>query len=179
IDNGKLMPCLSISDLTKFGVKTSEYKELETKGNNCINLSAIPNAKSEFQFNSQRLYLSIPQIAMNNDPRGFVDLDNIDNGITALLLNYSYSGSKNYDRKSDGSNTTSNYINLRPGVNIGPWRLRNYTTWSNSDDKSSKWDTVYTYLSRSINQLKSQLILGDGVSLSSVFDSVPFRGIQL
>ncbi|MBG2915824.1 fimbria/pilus outer membrane usher protein [Proteus terrae] len=179
IDNGKLIPCLSISDLTKFGVKTSEYKELETKGNNCINLSAIPNAKSEFQFNSQRLYLSIPQIAMNNDPRGFVDLNNIDNGITALLLNYSYSGSKNYDRKSDGSNTTSNYINLRPGVNIGPWRLRNYTTWSNSDDKSSKWDTVYTYLSRSINQLKSQLILGDGVSLSSVFDSVPFRGIQL
>ncbi|QNH65091.1 fimbrial biogenesis outer membrane usher protein [Proteus vulgaris] len=179
IDNGNLMPCLSISDLTKFGIKTSEYKELETKGNNCVNLSAIPNAKSEFQFNSQRLYLSIPQIAMNKDPRGFVDLNNIDNGITALLLNYSYSGSKNYDRKSNGSNTTSNYINLRPGVNIGPWRLRNYTTWSNSDDKSSKWDTVYTYLSRSINQLKSQLILGDGVSPSSVFDSVPFRGIQL
>ena len=179
VDNGKLIPCLSISDLTKFGIKTSEYKELETKGNNCVNLSAIPNAKSEFQFNSQRLYLSIPQIAMNKDPRGFVDLNNIDNGITALLLNYSYSGSKNYDRKSNGSNTTSNYINLRPGVNIGPWRLRNYTTWSNSDDKSSKWDTVYTYLSRSINQLKSQLILGDGVSPSSVFDSVPFRGIQL
>ncbi|WP_147569972.1 fimbria/pilus outer membrane usher protein, partial [Edwardsiella tarda] len=120
-----------------------------------------------------------PQIAMNKNPRGFVDLNNIDNGITALLLNYSYSGSKNYDRKSNGSNTTSNYINLRPGINIGPWRLRNYTTWSNSDDKSSKWDTVYTYLSRSINQLKSQLVLGDGVSPSSVFDSVPFRGIQL
>lgn len=179
IDNGKLIPCLSISDLTKFGIKTSEYKGLEEKENNCVNLSAIPNATSEFKFNSQRLYLSIPQIAMNKNPRGFVDLNNIDNGITALLLNYSYSGSKNYDRKSNGSNTTSNYINLRPGINIGPWRLRNYTTWSNSDDKSSKWDTVYTYLSRSINQLKSQLVLGDGVSPSSVFDSVPFRGIQL
>ncbi|NBM78006.1 fimbria/pilus outer membrane usher protein [Proteus sp. G2659] len=179
IDNGKLIPCLSISDLTNFGIKTSEYKGLEEKGNNCVNLSAIPNATSEFKFNSQRLYLSIPQIAMNKNPRGFVDLNNIDNGITALLLNYSYSGSKNYDRKSNGSNTTSNYINLRPGINIGPWRLRNYTTWSNSDDKSSKWDTVYTYLSRSINQLKSQLVLGDGVSPSSVFDSVPFRGIQL
>lgn len=179
IDNGKLIPCLSISDLTKFGIKTSEYNGLEEKGNNCVNLSAIPNATSEFKFNSQRLYLSIPQIAMNKNPRGFVDLNNIDNGITALLLNYSYSGSKNYDRKNNGSNTTSNYINLRPGINIGPWRLRNYTTWSNSDDKSSKWDTVYTYLSRSINQLKSQLVLGDGVSPSSVFDSVPFRGIQL
>lgn len=179
INNGKLIPCLSISDLDKFGIKTKEYPELETKENNCINLSAIPNAKSEFEFNSQRLYLSIPQIAMNKNPRGFVDLNNIDNGITALLLNYSYSGSKNYDRKNDGSDITSNYLNLRPGLNIGPWRLRNYTTWSNSDDKSSKWNTVYTYLSRSINQLKSQLVLGDGVSPSSIFDSVPFRGVQL
>ena len=46
---------------------------------------------------------------MNKDPRGFVDLNNIDNGITALLLNYSYSGSKNYDRKSNGSN--KDYLN--------------------------------------------------------------------
>ena len=46
IDNGKLIPCLSISDLTKFGIKTSEYKGLEEKGNNCVNLSAIPNATS-------------------------------------------------------------------------------------------------------------------------------------
>lgn len=178
-ENGQLTPCLSLTDLTEFGVKTGEYPDLEKEKNNCINLSVIPNVTSEFEFNSQRLYLSIPQIAMSKNPRGFIDLNNIDNGITALLLNYSYSGSKNYDRKNNGSDTTSNYLNLRPGVNIGPWRLRNYTTWSNSDEKSSKWDTVYTYLSRGINRIKSQLILGDGVSPSSVFDSVPFRGIQL
>ncbi|EST58002.1 fimbrial outer membrane usher protein [Proteus hauseri ZMd44] len=178
-DNGKLIPCLSVTDLAKFGIKTEEYLDLNKTENSCVNLSTIPNAKSDFEFNSQRLYLSIPQIALNKKPRGFIDLSNIDNGITALLLNYSYSGSKNYDRKSNGSNSTSNYLNLRPGINIGPWRLRNYTTWSNSDEYSGKWDTVYTYLSRSINRIKSQLILGDGVSPASVFDSVPFRGIQL
>lgn len=178
-DNGKLTPCFLVTDLAKFGIKTEDYPDLNKTDNSCVNLSLIPNAKINFEFNSQRLYLSIPQIALNKKPRGFVDLNNIDNGITALLLNYSYSGSKNYDRKTNGSDTTSNYINLRPGVNIGPWRLRNYTTWSNSDENSGKWDTVYTYLSRSINRIKSQLILGDGVSPSSVFDSVPFRGIQL
>lgn len=178
-DNGELIPCLSIKDLDSFGIKTKEYQEQLKSNDQCVDLSIIPNSKSEFDFNSQRLYLSIPQIALDNKPRGFVNLDNVDNGIAALLLNYSYSGSKNYDRKNNGSNITSNYLNLRPGINLGPWRLRNYTTWSNSSDSSSQWDTVYTYLSRSINQIKSQLILGDGVSPSSVFDSVPFRGIQL
>ena len=38
---------------------------------------------------------------------------------------------------------------------------------------------VYIYLSRNINKIKSQLMLGDGVSPSTIFDSVPFRGAQL
>lgn len=174
-----LLPCLSIADLKAFGIKMADYPELLLTGKECVNLSAIPDASSEFEFNSQRLYLNIPQIALDRNPRGYVDLADIDNGVNALLLNYSYSGSKNYDRKIDGANSTSNYVNLRPGLNIGAWRLRNYTTWSNSDSQSSKWDTIYTYASRNINRLKSQLTLGDSISPSMVFDSVPFRGAQI
>ncbi|ATM99657.1 fimbrial assembly protein [Proteus vulgaris] len=177
--NNQLIPCLSIDDLNDFGVKTTDYPKLYTMTDSCVNLSAIPDAKSELEFDSQRLYLSIPQVALSKEPRGYIDLNKIDNGITALLLNYSYSGSKNYDRKDNNSSETSHYINLRPGLNFGPWRLRNYTTWSNSDNQSGKWNTVYTYLSRNINKIKSQLMLGDGVSPSVIFDSVPFRGAQL
>ncbi|NBM27702.1 fimbria/pilus outer membrane usher protein [Proteus sp. G4417] len=177
--NNQLKPCLSVNDLNDFGVKTTDYPGLYSEYTSCVNLSAIPEAKSELDFDSQRLYLSIPQIALSKNPRGYIELDNIDNGINALLLNYSYSGSKNYDRKNGSSNTTSNYINLRPGLNLGPWRLRNYTTWSSTSNQSGKWNTLYTYLSRNINKIKSQLILGDGISSSDVFDSVPFRGMQL
>ena len=177
--NNKLIPCLSLNDLKSFDIKIIDYPELQNIQNGCVNLAAIPDAKSVFEFDSQRLYLSIPQIALAKNPRGYVDLADIDNGINALLLNYSYSGSKNYDRKKDGTDTSSNYVNLRPGLNIGAWRVRNYTTWSNSDNQSNKWDTVYTYASRGINRIKSQLILGDSVSPSQVFDSVPFRGAQL
>ncbi|MEQ5113107.1 fimbria/pilus outer membrane usher protein [Providencia vermicola] len=176
--DNKLAPCLTLDDLKSFDIKIADYPELNNSQNNCVNLSAIPDAKSDFDFDSQRLYLSIPQIALAKNPRGYVDLADIDNGITALLLNYSYSGSKNTDRKG-GEDTTSNYVNLRPGINIGAWRLRNYTTWSNSSGQSNKWDTIYTYASRGINSLKSQLILGDSTSPSQVFDSVPFRGAQL
>ncbi|SUC34137.1 Outer membrane usher protein fimD precursor [Providencia rustigianii] len=178
-NNSQLLPCLSLMDLKEFGVKTEEYPELQGSGQSCVNLFAIPDVKSTFEFDAQRLYLSIPQIALSRNPRGFVDLADIDNGITALLLNYSYNGSKNYDRKKNGSDTTSHYVNLRPGLNIGAWRLRNYTTWSNNDNQSGKWDTIYTYASRGINKIKSQLMLGDSVSPSQVFDSVPFRGAQL
>lgn len=176
--DNKLAPCLTLDDLKSFDIKIADYPELNNSQNNCVNLSAIPDAKSDFDFDSQRLYLSIPQIALAKNPRGYVDLADIDNGITVLLLNYSYSGSKNTDRKG-GEDTTSNYVNLRPGINIGAWRLRNYTTWSNSSGQSNKWDTIYTYASRGINSLKSQLILGDSTSPSQVFDSVPFRGAQL
>lgn len=176
--DNKLAPCLTLDDLKSFDIKIANYPELSNTQNGCVNLAIIPDAKSEFDFDSQRLYLSIPQIALAKNPRGYVDLADIDNGITALLLNYSYSGSKNTDRKG-GEDTTSNYVNLRPGINIGAWRLRNYTTWSNSSGQSNKWDTIYTYASRGINSLKSQLTLGDSISPSQVFDSVPFRGAQL
>ncbi|MTB65509.1 fimbria/pilus outer membrane usher protein [Providencia sp. wls1943] len=175
----ELEPCLTLSDLKDVGVKVADYPNLQTSGNACVNLSAIPDAKSEFEFGSQRLYLSIPQIALNMNPRGYVDLAAIDDGVNALLLNYSYNGSRNTDRKNDKNSSNSNYVNLRPGLNIGPWRLRNYTIWQSSDGQRNKWDTVYTYLSRNINAIKSQLILGDSTSPSAIFDSVPFRGAQL
>ncbi|MFV8208547.1 FimD/PapC N-terminal domain-containing protein, partial [Enterobacter cloacae complex sp.6701988] len=94
-------------------------------------------------FNHQRLYLSIPQIALFNHPRCSIDLTDIDNGINSALLNYSYSSSKNNSRTHRSGNTSTSYANLRPGINLGAWRLRNYSTWINNDD-THQWDTVYT-----------------------------------
>lgn len=76
----------------------------------------------------------------------------------------------------------SYYLNLLPGLNIGPWRLRNYSTWSRNtfgSDTQNNWDSLYTYAQRNIISLKSQLTLGESSSPSDMFDSVPFRGVQL
>ncbi|WP_272521833.1 fimbria/pilus outer membrane usher protein [Providencia sp. PROV202] len=177
-DQNKLIPCLSLTDLKQFGIKTELFPALQKDQSACTNLSAIPDAKSEFDFNTQRLYLSMPQIALNNTPRGYIDLSQVDNGINAAMLNYSYNGSKDHSRTHNGT-TTTNYINLRPSLNWGSWRFRNYSTWSNNDYQPSQWNNVYTYGTRNINQIKSQLTVGDGVTPSMVFDSVSFRGIQL
>ena len=180
-----LLPCIPVDDLTGWGVLTKKFPQVGAPGSACANLAAIPQASSEFRFSRQQLLLSLPQTAVNNSARGWVDPKTWDQGIPAALLNYSVSGANNYAKNGQGNDSSSQYVNLRPGINIGPWRLRNYTTWNRSSNSSEggktedHWDTVYTYAQRDIIALKSQLIAGDSSTPSDVFDSIPFRGAQL
>ncbi|MCQ6463355.1 fimbria/pilus outer membrane usher protein, partial [Vibrio parahaemolyticus] len=69
-------------------------------------------------------------------------------------------------------------LNLRSGMNLGAWRLRNYSTWTRNDGNNT-WDNIGTSLSRAIVPLKSQLTLGDTSTAGDIFDSVQMRGVQL
>ncbi|VUS95483.1 Outer membrane usher protein FimD [Klebsiella pasteurii] len=179
-----LQPCLSLSDLASWGVMTQRYPALGPTADGCARLSALPQASADFRFSRQQLLLSFPQSSLNNAARGWVDPARWDDGIPAALINYSVSGANNREKKGGGDNGNAQYVNLRPGLNLGPWRLRNYTTWNRSsqDSKSgtsTKWDTVYTYAQRDIRALRSRLTLGDSTTPSDIFDSIPFRGGQL
>ncbi|MGL5387371.1 MAG: fimbria/pilus outer membrane usher protein [Enterobacterales bacterium] len=180
-----LLPCIPVNDLADWGVLTKKFPEIGAPGSACANLAAIPQANSEFRFARQQLLLSIPQSAVNNSARGWVDPKSWDEGIPAALLNYSVSGANNYAKSGQGDDSSSQYVNLRPGINIGPWRLRNYTTWNRSSSSGDNgktedhWDTVYTYAQRDIIALKGQFTAGDTSTAADVFDSIPFRGAQL
>ncbi|ELE9013685.1 fimbrial biogenesis outer membrane usher protein [Enterobacter cloacae] len=180
-DNGdaSLQPCLSLAQLKRWGVKTALFPALDAEKSECVNLQAIPQASADFQFAAQRLVLSIPQAAIDLPARGYVPPEMWDEGITAAMLNYSLSGANSRARAGEGVSSNTQYANLRPGVNIGPWRLRNYTTWSWDAAGKDQWDTVYSYLQRAVIPLKAQLTLGDSSAPADVFDSVPFRGVQL
>lgn len=182
--NETLSPCLSVSDLEKWGVLVSKYPDLLLPGSDCANLQAVPQANSNFRFSQQRLLLNFPQSSVSNAVRGWVKPDLWDEGIPAFLLNYSASGANNYAANGQDTDSNSQYLNLRPGLNVGPWRLRNYTTWNRTSSQrdgeaTSQWDTVYTYAQRDIIPLKGQLTLGDSSTPSDVFDSLSFRGVQL
>lgn len=166
--NTTLQPCLSLEQLKQWGVKTALFPLLAAGKGECANLQAIAQASAEFQFGAQRVVISIPQAAIDLPARGYVSPELWDEGITAALFNYSLSGA------NDG-----HYANLRPGFNIGPWRLRNYTTWSREASGQDSWDTVYTYAQRAVIPLKAQLTVGDSSAPADVFDSMPFRGAQL
>ncbi|HEY1845079.1 MAG TPA: fimbria/pilus outer membrane usher protein [Buttiauxella sp.] len=174
-----LQPCLSSGQLEAMGVRVDSFPIIKTMGD-CVNLSqAIPQAGATFLFNQQRLNLSLPQIALNQQARDYVSPDKWDSGIPALLFNYNFSGANNRARNSNTSDSDSQYLNLRSGANLGAWRLRNYSTWNRDSDGNTHWDSINSYVQRDIVALKSQLTLGDSSSPSDVFDSVPFRGGQL
>lgn len=174
-----LVPCLSVEQLKSWGVNTDQYPGLATNGSQCVSLSAIPDATAEFKFNVQRLNLSIPQSALLNQSRDYIPPEKWDEGINAFLLNYSMTGSTIMPRTAGQPTNNSEYVNLRPGINIGPWRLRNYSTWNHDNQGQNEWDSVYNYISRDIKSLRSQLTLGDSNTANDVFDSFTFRGVQL
>ena len=173
-----LQPCLTLAELSEYGVKVDEYPALQKPGENCVDISAIPQASAEFVFGAQRLDLSIPQAAVNSQVRGYVPPSHWDEGINAAMMNYSFSGTSGLENQRGGAGN-SQYLNLRPGVNIGAWRIRNYSTWSRSSNGDDRWETLYSYAQRSIVPFKSQLTLGESQAPSDVFDSVPFNGAQL
>lgn len=195
-----LIPCLTLEDLKGYGLRTdaieafnknSEDKSAAEQVDNakakvnspavegaCSNiLQSIPAAKADFDFNKQRLNLSIPQALMSHSARGYVDPKFWDDGITAALIDYNFTGA-NGTSSGDNSKDDSYYLNLRSGLNLGAWRLRNYSAW-NDNNGVREWQNINTYLQRSIISIKSQLILGDNYSSADIFDSSQFRGIQI
>ena len=84
--NRSLQPCFSLDDLKSLGIKTKAFPKLMAQGK-CADLSAIPAASATFRVRNQQLLLSIPQSALGQIPRGYIDPKTFDEGITAGLLN--------------------------------------------------------------------------------------------
>ena len=122
-----LQPCFTLDELKSLGIKTQKYPQLRAEGQ-CADLHAIPSASATFRVRNQQLLLSIPQKALGQVPRGYIDPKEFDEGINAGLLNYSVNASQSHARQQGEENSSSQYVNLRPGFNIGAWRVRNYST---------------------------------------------------
>ncbi|HGY2645910.1 TPA: fimbria/pilus outer membrane usher protein [Klebsiella aerogenes] len=173
-DEIKLAPCFSLKDLSQYGVRVKAFTKLQEDANGCTNLTVIPDTKADFDFNAQRLNISIPQAALSTVVQGFIPEDQFDDGINALLVNYQFSGSDDFESEDEYYS-----LNLQSGLNLGPWRIRNLSTWNKTKGDAGDWESAYLYMQRSIRPINSNLVMGESSSLSGIFDSVPFTGVQL
>ncbi|MFK3710502.1 fimbria/pilus outer membrane usher protein [Leclercia adecarboxylata] len=177
VANNEVRACLDTTLLKQWNIRTDHYPQLAKAGDPCAQLSVIPDVKAHLDIARQRYELSVPQIAMLTTVRGYVSEDRWDEGITAGLLNYSLSG-QNVTPRKGGDSDSSQFLSIQPGLNVGPWRLRNYSTWNHDDDRQN-WDSVYTYLSRDIHALRSQMVIGESNTQTGIFDSTSFTGVML
>ena len=175
-NNKNVIPCLNKTFLQSLGINIKLITDFDLKSEKeCIDISdSIPDTSVNYDIEKQALKIQVPQAALNIQARGYIPPEKWDNGITAGLLNYSFSGANNWGN----SHNNSYYLNLRSGINIGAWRLRDYSTWNSSNGKH-QWDHINTYLQRNIVSLRSQLKVGDSYTSSTLFDSINFRGVSL
>ncbi len=180
-DRTGLMACLTKETLADIGVNINAFAELAAQPDGqCISPGKyIPQAWTAFDFQKMRLDISIPQAAVQKQPRGWIPPEQWDEGVNAALLSWQFSGSENHGRYGD---SRSQYLNLTSGINLGAWRLRDNSSWSNNESNyrhQQRWEHLNTYLQRAIIPWRSELTAGDGATDSEVFDSLSFRGVQL
>ncbi|MEF3099718.1 fimbrial biogenesis usher protein [Raoultella terrigena] len=183
-EDHRLAPCLTRGQLASMGVNTPAVAGMEAlAADACVPLAAmIKESTSRFDVGQQRLYLTVPQAFMGNRARGYIPPELWDDGITAGLLNYNFTGNNVHNDIGGSSNYA--YLNLQSGLNLGAWRLRDNTTWSyssggGSSSNENKWQHVNSWLERDITPLRSRLTLGDSYTNGDVFDGINFRGAQL
>ncbi len=90
------------------------------------------------------------------------------------MLNYSFSGYKEYGSSEDSDDAGIEVSRSPPGFNLGPWRFRNYSNWSSNNGESGSWNSVYNYFTaRHYRAEKPAFTAGDSNTPSDVFDSYP------
>lgn len=183
-DGKALEPCFTRSQLSAMGVDLLAVPGMAAlTGDACVPFTRmIKHATSQFDVGRQRLSVSIPQAFMESQARGYIAPALWDNGITAGLINYNFTGSR--VSTTYGHVRHYAYLNLQNGVNLGAWRLRDNTTWNYSSGNQSgsgenHWQHVNTWVERDIIPLRSRLTFGDGYTAGDIFDGLNFRGAQI
>ena len=177
---GSLIPQLTPDMLRAWGIAIDQYPDLLALPTNKAlpkDISNyIPQASARLDFSTMTLALSIPQAALSGTGHDYIDPSRWDDGVPVLFSDYAFSGSKN---KDNGDNSaTSQYLNLRTGANLGGWRVRNYSTWSNSESEN-QWENINTFLQHDVDALKAQFTAGESNTRGEVFDSLQYRGVNL
>lgn len=174
-DKQSLLPELTKGDLRDFGVKVDTLPGMKDLDDSAFILDIthfVAEARYDFNQDNQTLTLVIPQIYREQTAVGTINPKYWDDGATAAWASYQVSGSQ---QNTDSNNSSSRWLGLDSGVNIGVWRLRNSSTWSDT----SGWDVISTSLQRDIKSLKSQLEIGQTSTNGELFDSVQMTGVKL
>lgn len=177
--------CLSPEVVNQLGLQPAVLKDAMWWHNNqCLMVSSIPGMQVRGDLSASTLYVSIPQVSLEYSGVDWDPPSRWDNGISALILDYSVNSNINI---SDNGGHDSYALNGNgvAGVNLGVWRLRadwqgrlNYSAGSGErTDKDFNWNRFYAY--RALPDLAAKLVLGEDYLVSDIFDSFRFIGASI
>lgn len=181
--SSKVIPCFSFDELLALGVKKNAINlPVNTTDYSCLNIDkVISGANVNFSYSELKLQLTIPQISIKTQPRGYVSPESLDEGIPVIFTNYNINQYHvSYKGGNQGlKNADSTYINMALGANLGLWRYRQQTSFSKQSHFNSSVKTNNRYIQRTILPWNSELLLGESFTSGQYFSGIAFKGISL
>lgn len=171
-----------IIDLIPFNeTAKKEFNFTHSKPNECIDIKKyIKNFSYDVELSKLIINLSIPQIYLDSVNSTLAKEKDWDDGIPFFLMNYNFNGS--YSKNKNTDDYSSYYLSLNNKFNLHAWRLNSNIYFNeNKIGSVSNKDVAINniYLSRNINAIKSNLVIGQNILGSSLFDSNPYIGVTL
>lgn len=177
--HGEVRACLSPAMLDGMGVKLAAFvdqAELDTL--DCVDLQGvIEGALVTFDPAYLALDISVPQVALRRDAAGYVAPEEWDAGINAGLLNYQFTGTQGHTSGQGDHNQFSLYLN--GGLNLAGWRLRSSGNYNQDQRGRRQWQRSTSFAQTDLPGSLGTVTLGESFTAGDVFDSLPFRGVQL
>jgi outer membrane usher protein len=176
----QLTPCITPEQLAATGIDVNQAPEAASSGpQRCYVLSRFfPGITFNFDQNNLTLRFTVPQRYIKKLPRGYTSPELWEDGITAAWLNYVANGSHNVSRGTRRTRQNRIFTSLNSGINFGPWRFRDYSTWTSSNGKS-QLTHIRSWLQRDVPAIQSQIWLGETYTSSQIFDAAGLRGLAL
>ncbi|MDO6168688.1 fimbria/pilus outer membrane usher protein [Enterobacter hormaechei] len=177
--------CLKKESFLILGIDTEklfrDYPSKATlfkKESGCLSVNdLLPEGSLYFNSGNLALEITLPQKYMITRPRGYVNPEMWDKGVTAGIVGYSMNATRSV---SQGSSYQTIYGNFNTGLNIDGWMLRHNGIYDkNSGSNGASYTALNTYVQRDLAAIGSRLTLGESNTKGELFDTLPFRGIQL
>ncbi|MFO2463026.1 fimbrial biogenesis outer membrane usher protein [Pseudomonas sp. 15FMM2] len=179
-DGSSPVVCMNRAFLERQGVEMSSLSpeaSLALDSQSCAAVGRlIAGASASFSPDNQALDLSIPQVSLKRNARGYVSPELWDRGVTAGMLSYNFNSNRNHTRTGSSD---SAYLGLNAGLNVGDWRLRHNASMSWQSLQGTQYQALDSYAQRDITALKSQLTVGESNTTGDIFDTLSYRGVQL
>lgn len=177
--NNKLSPCFNREQLAKTNIIISGL-DTASVANECVFLEDyIPDAKFDFDFNKLKLNLIIPNLYIKQNPRGYVEKKDWDAGSSIGFINYMANYYlNNYEISGKNHQQSSTYIALNGGINFAQWQFRQQSS-VNLDEHTSSWNNIKSYVKRPLENIQSELSIGQLNTSGRFFSGLNYLGINL
>jgi outer membrane usher protein len=177
------LPCLDKKVIDRIGLDFTELSAsaraelVRIKDTGCADLEKlVSGAKVEFDFSLLSLDIIVPQSALSRTPRGYISPEFWDEGVASATLAYNLNSFRSVTPLSI---STSNYLGLTSGANLGSWHLRQRSALSTRPDGTTRFQNIATYVLHDIPSLTSRLTLGENFTDGTLFNSISYRGVTL